>query len=300
MTTAIHVYGDPLDPRGWGSEPAVRRLRTALPDADWLFHPVVLVADWETYDGPEFRSQGAVPAACSRVSERSEMPIDEFLWFDDAPVQSEPATHGVAAAFEQGETAGWRFLRAGREATFIRRQNLDSTAAVVNLAGETDGVDADSLAQRLDQGVSLSTPDPTDVPGVEMAGDRPSLPTVVVRGEAGKRGHSGLVDFAQLTRLVTGATGSSPDPPTLSIEEVLERFSPEGWLAVTELSVLAQTGYETVVDAAREASGVTERSFASEPFFRATEFVTDADDPSVDKSATDLTEESVDAGGGAE
>lgn len=300
MTTAIHVYGDPLDPRGWGSEPAVRRLRTALPDADWQFHPVVLVSDWETYDGPEFRSQGAVPAACSRVSERSEMPIDEFLWFDDAPERSEPATHGVAAAFEQSETAGWRFLRAGREGTCIRRRNLDSTAAVVDLAAETDGVDADALAQRLEERVSLSAPDPADVSGVEMAGDRPSLPTVFVRGEEGERGHSGLVDFAQLTRLVKGATGSSPDPPTLSIEEVLEQFSPEGWLAVTEISVLAQTGYETVVDTAREAPGVTEQSFASEPFFRETEFLSDADDPSVDEAATGPTGESVDTGGGAE
>lgn len=300
MTTAIHVYGDPLDPRGWGSEPAVRRLRTALPDADWQFHPVVLVADWETYDGPEFRSRGAVPATCSRVSERSEMPIDEFLWFDDAPERSEPATRGVAAAFEQGETAGWRFLRAGREATFIRRRNLDSTAAVVDLAIETEGVDAEALAQRLEEGVSLATPEPADVSGVKMAGDRPELPTIVVRGEESERGHSGLVDFNQLTRLVEVATGESPDPPTLSIDDVLERFSPEGWLAVTELSVLAQTGYETVVDAAREAPGVTERSFASEPFFRLTESVSDADDPSVDEAATDLARESVDTGGGDE
>lgn len=299
MTTSIQLYGDPLDPRGWGSEPAVRRLRTALPEADWTFHPVVLVSDWETYDGPEFHSHGSVPAACSRVSERSEIPIDEFLWFDDPPERSEPASRGVAAALEQGSETGWRFLRAGREATFIRRRNLDSTDAVVALAREIAGVDSDLLARRLEEGVSLSTPDPSDVSGVKMAGDRPELPTIVVSDSEDEQGHTGMADFAQLSRLVKVATGASPEPPSLATAEVLERFSSEGWLAATELSVLAQAGYESVVDEARDATGVTEREFASEPFFRLMEFVTEADGPGAGE-AVDSAGESINAGGDEE
>lgn len=277
MPPAIHVYGDPIDPRGWGSEPGLRRLRAALPDADWTFHPVVLVSDWGTYNGPEFRGRDAVPAACSRVSERSGMPIDEFLWFDDPPASSAPATHGVAAAFEQGEQVGWRLLRAAREATFVGRRNLDSEEKVAALAAETAGVDPAEFEARLDAGVTLETPDVEDVSGVDWAGDRPELPTVVVRGEEGERGQSGLVDYPQLSHLAGSAMGESPDAPSFSVEAAIERYSEEGWLAVTELTALTDAGYDAAVDAARELEVVTERSFASEPFFRETEFVEDAE-----------------------
>lgn len=275
MTTAIHVYGDPLDPRGWGSEPGLRRLRTALPDAEWTFHPVVLVPDWEQYDGPEFRGRGAVPAACSRVSEDSGMPIDEFLWFDDPPASSAPATHGVAAAFEQGEQAGWRLLRAAREATFIRRRNLDSEGAVAALAAETPGVDADAIEARLDEGVTLDSPDIESVSGVDWAGDRPQLPTVVVRGGESERGHSGVADFPQLSHLVSAASGEPPEAPSLTVDAAIERYSGEGWLAVTELSALSGAGYDAATTTARELDGVVERSFASEPFFRTASAIPD-------------------------
>ena len=267
--TAIDVYADPLDPRGWGSEPAVRRLRLALPDADWRLRPVVMVSDWGSYGGPEFRSREAAPAACSRVSEESGMPIDEYLWFDDAPESSAPASHGVAAALEQGAEAGWQFLRAAREATYVRRTNLDTEAAVIELASSVPALDADALAAALDAGPEM--PDVSDaagVHGVEDAGGRPSLPTVVVRGDASDRGHSGFADAATLEHLVETATGTAPERPSLPVPEAVERFSAEGWVAPIELSALAGVSYDDAVDAARDAEAVVERSFASEPFFR--------------------------------
>lgn len=268
--TTIHVYADPLDPRGWGSEPALRRLRLALPDADWELRPVVMVNDWDSYRGPEFQSRGSAAAACSRVSEESGMPIDEFLWFEDAPAGSAPATHGVAAALEQGETAGWRFLRAAREATYIGRTNLDTESAVVELASSVPDLDTEAFEAALTAGPALPDPsDATDVHGVEDAGDRPALPAIVVEGSVETRGHSGFADAASLDHVVQSATGSAPEPPQIDVTEAVERFSAEGWLAPIELSALAGVGYDEAVDAARDADGVSEQEFASEPFFRA-------------------------------
>ncbi|MFW5895898.1 MAG: hypothetical protein ACOCUA_00755, partial [archaeon] len=115
--------------------------------------------------------------------------------------------------------------------------------------------------------------DATAVQGVEWAGDRPSLPTVVVRGEAGERGHSGFADAAVLEHVVERATGTAPSRPTVDVAGAIERFSPEGWLAPIELAALAGAGYDAAVDAARERTGVVEQSFAAEPFFRGAAYV---------------------------
>lgn len=277
METTIQVYADPLDPRGWGSEPALRRLRLTLPDADWQLRPVAMVPGWERYDGPELPGREAAPATCSRVSEESGMPIDEFLWFEDPPERSGPAVRGVAAALEQGTEAGWRFLRACREAMYVRRTNLDTESAVIELAASVPGVDGDALEAALTAGPELpDVSDATDVHGVEAAGDRPALPTIVVRGDAGERGISGFADAASLDHVVEAATGATPEPPTVSVPEAVERFSAEGWVAPIELSALAGLGYDDAVDAAEAADGIAERTFASEPFFRAAEYVEDA------------------------
>jgi len=269
MATTIHVYADPLDPRGWGSEPAVRRLRLALPEADWQLHPVVMVPDWQQYGGPEFPGREAAPATCLRVSEESGMPIDEFLWFEDPPERSGPAAKGVAAALQQGDDAGWRFLRAAREATYLRRTNLDTDAAVVGMAGSVPDLDTDAFEAALLAGPEMpDVSDATDVHGVEDAGDRPSLPTVIVSGEAGERGISGFADAASLNHVVEAATGTTPPRPSLTVADAVERFAAEGWVAPVELSALAGVGYDDAVDAARECEGVVEQAFASEPFFR--------------------------------
>lgn len=273
---AVHVYDDPLTPHGWGAEIALRRLRESVPDASWSWHPTLLVPDWERYDGPEFPGgRGAVAALCARVSEESGMPIDEYLWFDDPPASSSPACRCVAAAFNRGEVPGRRLLRAAREATFARRRNLDTLDAVVDLARTVPGIDAQSLRDDVD-GVTLGPPegrDPTAVTGVESAGDRPRLPTVVVTGPEGRRGRSGSIDGARLDHVVTAAAGFTPESPSLRVEDVLDRYSAEGWVATAELAGLTGTGYEGAVEAARSLDDVAERSFASEPFFRSNEWV---------------------------
>lgn len=270
----IRIFDDPLNPYGWGNEPAVRVLRSAAPDATWEFQPTVLVDDWERYDGPEFpNGRSSVAAVCSRISERSGMPIDEYLWFSEPPSTSRFACRGVAAALERGPEAGWQFLRAAREATFLRQTNLDTPEAVRELADSVPALDADEFGSTLsDSGDGLDAA-PYEGDAADLGrDDRPELPTLVVEGPDGKRKLAGTVDRAELSHAVERATGSALDAPDLSVSEVLDRFSAEGWLATTELSVLADRSRREAVEEARDADGVAEAEFASESFFRRDEF----------------------------
>lgn len=275
----IEHFDDPLNPHGWAAEPALRRLRMSFPDLSWTFRPTVLFATWEDYEGPEFENgrQGAA-ATCARVSERSDMPIDEYLWFEDPPSSSLDACLAVAAAAEQSETAGQRALRALREATFIRRSNVSERDALRSALSSAPGVDADAVIAALEDGTAESAlasrrdaRENLTAAGVQMVGDRPRLPTVVVRGDADVRGLSGRRNYGSYRGAVTDVTDLEPAEDRPSVDEILDRFSPEGWVSAAELSALAGEPPDVVADRAAEmetAGGAVRRSFASESFWR--------------------------------
>lgn len=283
----ITVYDDPLNPHGWALQPALRRIRLSFPSIEWRVRPVPLADDWETYDGPEIRggTQG-IPATCAQVSESSGMPIDEYLWFDDPPRSSLPGCRLVALAAERevtvedapvdGATAA---MRAVREATFVRRVNVTTEAGLDDVIDRSPVLDAAAVRSGLADGTAdaaLETHgdlDDADVPGVRTTGDRPELPTVVVSDGDDARGHSGRGKYPRYAQLVERVTGSSPEEESVDVSAVVSQFSPKGWIAVTELSELTDTPYDEAVAATRDLAEVTEREFAGEPFFRASEHV---------------------------
>jgi len=270
---AIEIYDDPVNPHGWGVEPMVRRLRVECPDADWRVHPTTLVETWERYDGPEFpRGRQRVPATCSRVSEETGMPIDEYLWFDDPPSTSRPACAGIAAVTDPGSPARTRLVRAAREATMLHQTNLDSMAAVRELVATTLGPDrAAAVPATADAGPVPDGDELGDVPGVEWVGDRPRLPTVVATAGADRRGVSGAVDVGALRELVAAVTGETPTPRTDTVAAAIDRFSPAGWLCGAELVAVTGRPYQETLETATALADVTTREFAAEPFVRATE-----------------------------
>jgi putative protein-disulfide isomerase len=283
----IEQFDDPLNPYGWAIEPAVRRLSVAFPDLTWELHPTVLVEDWDDVDGPEFENgkQGAA-ATCARVSERSNMPIDEFLWFEDPPTTSAPACRAVAAALADDDDAGRRVLRALREATFIRRTNVSGTDALRSVLEDVHGVDAEAVLAALDGDDAAAAMEThreaaaaADADGVTRVGDRPQLPTLVVHGADGAQGLSGWHNYATVRGVVTDVADLDPADERPPVEAALERFSPEGWVSVTELEALAGVPHDAVAEQAGDlvaAGDAVEREFAAESFWRLAEFVDDA------------------------
>lgn len=275
----IEHYDDPLNPHGWGLEPAIRRLRMAFPDLSWTFNPTVLVGSWEEFEGPEFENgrQGAA-ATCAQVSERSNMPIDEYLWFEDPPSSSTVACQAIATAADQGHTVVQRVLRALREATFIGRTNVSEPEALDRVLSSVPEVDTQAILAALEDGTAEAalsshrrSARELDVDGVQQVGDRPRLPTVVVRGEDEAKGISGRRRYGSYRGIVRDVIGLEPEENRPSVEDVLDRFSREGWVSTTELSLLVGEPYDAVRTRAEELAATNEaieRSFASESFWR--------------------------------
>lgn len=275
----IEHFDDPLNPHGWAVEPALRRLRTSFPELSWTVRPTVLVDSWEAYEGPEFENGRAGAAAtCARVSERSDMPIDEYLWFEDPPSSSLDACRAVAAAAEQGDAAGQAALRALREATFIRRTNVSDREALRSALSSASRVDAGAVLDALEDGTADSAlaahrdaGEDLSAAGVQLVGDRPRLPTVVVRADGEARGLSGRRNYGSYRGAVADVTGLEPVAERPDVEEVLDRFSPEGWVSAAELSALVGEPQDAVADraaAVAEAGDAVGRTFASERFWR--------------------------------
>lgn len=286
----ITVFDDPLDPYGWALQPAVRRLAVAFPDVERRIRAVPLADSWDDYGGPEIRGgKAGMAATCAQVSEESGMPIDEYLWFDDAPGSPLPGCRAVAGAAVAGpeETdPAARAMRALREATFIRRVNVATDEGLRATLSAVPGVDAEAVTDAMADGRADGELDAhrgearsLDAAGIRRAGDRPVLPTVVVADGEDARAVSGQANYARYREAVEAVTGTSPVDERPSVGAALERFSPEGWVAARELSELADRPYDDAVAAAREVEGIVERSFASEPFFRTAEYVEgEADD----------------------
>lgn len=288
MSVQIAQFDDPINPQGWAQEPLFRRLRCEFPKIEWSYHPTVLVRSWEEYDGPEIENgRQGMPATCATVSEQSGMPIDEYLWFDDPPSSSTAACRAIAAVSEQEETAAVRLLRALREATFIRRTNVSDREQLESVIDAVPEFDSEAVTDALEREVEdrltahEKQASAVDAPGViRTNGSRLTLPTLVVSDEKGdeERGLSGRHEFERYLELVREVSGQEPQRNTLSVREVIERFSSAGWISTTELAELADLPYQDAREIATEASDdAVERTFASESFFRDPAFVGETD-----------------------
>jgi protein-disulfide isomerase-like protein with CxxC motif len=281
----LHQFDDPLNPQGWGAEPMMRRLRLTFPDLNMTVHPIGIIDSWETYSGPEIPGgRSAMAAVCARVSEESGMPIDEYLWFENPPSSSMLAAETVAAAGIIDEEAMTRLLRMLREATFVRRRNIAEKTTLREIVARVsdpnvvfDAVADDSGAAELTRHREMLTD--LDVENITDASDlnRPELPTLVVRGNE-TIGVAGRADFDTYCQAVTAATDLTPCASRPDVAEVLELFSPEGWIATAELASLAGVTYDEAAATAANRNEVVERTFAAESFWRTAAHVPDKED----------------------
>ena len=287
MAPTLVLFADPLNPLGWIAEPIRRQVAMTYPALEWEVRPAGMVETWDAYDGPELPGgRAAVPAICARLRETHRMPLDEFLWFEDAPESSWPACRAVAAAGLQGSAAALGLLRAFRESTFVRCEPVDDEATITTAMGRVPGLDAEAVAAALDDGTAEAAfaaarraAAAVDAPGVSRADNRCALPTLVVRDGSEPLGVTGLDDFAAVADVVEAGAGVEPAGSPPDPEAVLERFSPEGWVTAAELAAITGRAPEDVVDdPSLEASGIVGSTFAGEPFWRLEADVAVADD----------------------
>jgi protein-disulfide isomerase-like protein with CxxC motif len=178
-----------------------------------------------------------------RVADGTAAPLDPLVWVE-APIRtSYPACMAVEAAAEQGEDAGYRYLRRLREGLLCERRKLDHTVALVEEARaagldverfrldlhshaitELFGADLDkakALGER--QGSKGSGTPAAGEPFSRGAGGAP-LPTLVFRGDEGEErvvvGH-GSYERYQDAAVVVGARPSGEQP---SVEALIARF----------------------------------------------------------------------------
>ncbi|HKJ60211.1 MAG TPA: DsbA family protein [Halobacteriales archaeon] len=293
MGAEIVQFADPLNPLGWVAEPTRRRVALAYPDAAWTVRPVGMVESWDAYDGPEVQGgRAGVAATCARLAEQYGMPIDEYLWFDDPPESSWPACRAIAAAGLQdegdaedrtGPGLATRLLRACREATFARRRSISDDAALRAVIESVPDLDADALATALDDGraddafrAAREAARELDAPGVERAGDRPVLPTLVVRADGDARAVSGVTDVAAVREAFEAVAGIEPADETAGVGQLIERFSAEGWVSRAELEHLTGRSpdeVEATVAELVDSGEVVGETYAAEPFWRLRAYV---------------------------
>lgn len=82
----------------------------------------------------------------AEVAQKSGMPIDETIWYDDPPASTYPGCVAYKAALFQDEQLAERYLRRLREAVLTERRNISRESVLFELAEEI-GFDIDRFRE---------------------------------------------------------------------------------------------------------------------------------------------------------
>jgi protein-disulfide isomerase-like protein with CxxC motif len=210
---------DPACAASWGVEPMVRRLMAEFGDQlRFRFVMGGLAREWGPGDHPD------MIVTWLDWADRSRMPFDPLIW-RDAPLRSSyPASMAMKAAADQSpEDGGYAYLRALREGIFCFRRKLDTTDALVELAGQV-GLDVKRFRLDLasstavesfgaDLDIARDVPDEARAGGavVTTAGtERVPFPSIVFTGvEGAHHGVYGPAEYADY-RAAAEAAGAVP------------------------------------------------------------------------------------------
>ncbi|MCB9140533.1 MAG: DsbA family protein [Caldilineaceae bacterium] len=123
----ITYYTDPLCAWSWALEPQWRLLQFVLGDQlDFCYCMGGMISDWNRYNDPlnDVSRPVQMGPLWYQVRAISGMPINDRIWFANAPTSSYPACTAVKGAELQGEAFGRHYLRLLREAVMIEGQNI--------------------------------------------------------------------------------------------------------------------------------------------------------------------------------
>jgi len=192
-TPSLHItyYTDPLCSWSWAFEPQWRRLRYALGEQlQWRYVMGGMIPDWERYSDPlnDISRPAQMGPLWYQVRTVTGMPLDDRIWFADAPASSYPACIAVKAAEEQGAAAGEHYLRRLREAVMVAGRNIARLVVQQEIAAELAAAqptfDAEQFARDLERPALLARfrEDLKEVRWREIG----RFPTLILRNQAGQ------------------------------------------------------------------------------------------------------------------
>lgn len=216
-TATLVQFTDPMCTWCWGSEPVLRRLRTAYGEqVRFEFVMGGLVEEFDDFSNPAngISDPGDVGPHWTEASAHHGMPVDTAI-FDENPARSTyPASVAFAAPRRQDRTLGHRYLRRLREAYATEVRNVNRRAEQVRIA-ESVGLDVDRFVADVESGRAREAfeADLRRTRGAEVR----SFPTYDLRGPEGERRAVGFQSFEDLRAALSAVAPSlTPrDPPAL-------------------------------------------------------------------------------------
>lgn len=219
----ITQYTDPMCTWCWGSEPILRRLRTAFGEQLQVRYVMGgLIEDFEEFYDPtnDISEPGDVAPHWAEASEQHGMPVDTAIFEVDPAQSTYPASIAFTAARQQGRELANRYLRCLREAYATEVRNVNHRDVQVELA-ETVGLDVEAFTAALEDGTAEEAFE-SDLERTREAGVR-AFPTYHIEGPNGDRRLSGFRSFdelvAELNTVAPSLERTSPPPMRRFIEE---------------------------------------------------------------------------------
>ncbi|MBM7439916.1 putative DsbA family dithiol-disulfide isomerase [Streptomyces sp. HB132] len=252
-------YTDPMCPWAWGSEPAFRRLRTALAGRVRWRRAYAILFDDEDDPAPDPTAETAYYAGyVERICAHTQAPRAARL--SRVAAGSWPSSLVAGAAELQGVDVAERVLRRLRETVFVLGEPADTLDAAMTATHGVPGLDPDRLRSdaaspdvlervRADRAEARrpvpevlsarsASPHPGTAKETSEGGYRYALPTLLLRASSGYRAIPGWQPYeayaAAVDELCPGLLDSSAP---LSPAEALERY---GSLTEPERHLLAE------------------------------------------------------------
>lgn len=234
-TVTVTQFTDPMCTWCWGSEPVVRRLRTAYGDQlGFRFVMGGLVEDFETfYDAAnDIAEPSDVGPHWLDASDRHGMPVETAIFEQDPARSTYPASVAFVAARQRDRALGHRYLRRLRAAYATQARNVNRRAEQVRIA-DTVGLDVDAFTTALDDG-SARAEFEADLARTRRAGVR-SFPTYHVAGPDGERRLGGFHTFETLAGAVDEVAPSVTQSAPPSIRQFVAANTPVATREVAEV-----------------------------------------------------------------
>ncbi len=133
----VLYFTDPDCSWCWATEPVVKKMLEEYPGQVRVVYKMGgLLESWDTFF--DARNQIGRPEQVAphwvEVAQRSGMPIDERIWYEDPPGSTYPGCIAFKAALLQDERLAEAFLRRLREAVMTERRNISKESVLFELA----------------------------------------------------------------------------------------------------------------------------------------------------------------------